>query len=285
MIEKTKNKCEHNVNTTIKLLTSLGFIINKKKCQLIPDKKCTFLGFVIDSKNYCIYLTDKKKEKILKILNTFYKQKSCKIREAAQLIGTLISACSGTKYGFLYTRQLERSKYLALLKFGNNFKKKMLINSEMRADIKWWIKNLTKSRNYIRDNVYKYEIFSDASLTGWGATYQGKKVIGWWSAEESKEHINVLELKAAFYALKCFGKNIHDEELLFRIDNTTAIAYINKMGGIQHAKLQNLSKNIWEWCEKRNIWIFACYINTKENEIADHESCKMLQETEWELAR
>ena len=44
------------------------------------------------------------------------------------------------------------------------------------------------------------------------------------------------------------------------------------MGSIEHEKLLNLTKEIWQWCERRNIWIFASYINTKENVIADEIS-------------
>lgn len=42
------------------------------------------------------------------------------------------------------------------------------------------------------------EIFSDASLTGWGAYCEGKRTHGYWSEEERLIHINILELMAAF---------------------------------------------------------------------------------------
>jgi len=52
-------------------------------------------------------------------------------------------------------------------------------------------------------------------------------------ARKNKFIINYLELLSAFFALKCFAENLRDCDVLLRIDNTTAIAYINKMGGIQ----------------------------------------------------
>ncbi|XP_043479721.1 uncharacterized protein LOC122509600 [Leptopilina heterotoma] len=55
------------------------------------------------------------------------------------------------------------------------------------------------------------------------------------------------------------------------------------MGGIQFPHLNDLSKQIWNWCEKRNIWVFASYIPSKENCIADEQSRLKNLDTEWEL--
>lgn len=71
--------------------------------------------------------------------------------------------------------------------------------------------------------------------------------------------------------------------VLLRIDNTTAISYINRMGGIQYPKLSNLTRKIWQWCEQRNLYIFASYIKSSDNKIADQESRTLKPETEWEL--
>lgn len=88
------------------------------------------------------------------------------------------------------------------------------------------------STNPIRDGKYLLEIYSDASLTGWGASCNGEKTGGFWDTEEAKNHINYLELLAALNGLKCFANSLYEKELLLRIDNTTAIAYINRYGGV-----------------------------------------------------
>ena len=214
----------------------------------------------------------------------FIKLSSCKIWEMARPIGTLISACQGVKYDLSHTKELERSKYLALSKTKNNFEKKMDITRKMQNDLIWWSKNVMTTKNPIRSGLYKLEIFTGASRSGWGAICKCEKANGWWSIDDSKDHIKILELKAAFYGLKCFAEKQRSCELLLRIDNTTAIAYLNKMGGIQKEKLSSLSREIWEWCEKRDLWLFASYINTKSNVDADKESRVIFRETEWELS-
>lgn len=57
------------------------------------------------------------------------------------------------------------------------------------------------------------------------------------------------------------------------------------MGGIQFPHLNNLTRDIWQWCERRNLFLFASYINTRQNIEADEESRKINIDTEWELSQ
>lgn len=283
LISESRENCLRDMHTTKNLLESLGFIINVKKSQLIPSKQCTFLGFILDSKDFSIYLTSQKREKIKKAVSNLYNKNMSVIKDVAVVIGTLISACPAICYGWLYTKRLEREKFLALNKKNKDYEKTMQITKSMKDDLKWWLDNIETAKNYIRENKYSLEIFTDASLTGWGGFCKGEKVHGWWKHDDSN-HINIKELKAVLNGLKCFAKEQHDCEILLRVDNTTAISYINKMGGIKYTKLNNIAREIWQWCEARNIFLYASYIKSKENIHADKESRKLPTETEWEIA-
>ncbi|KAI8428911.1 hypothetical protein MSG28_007543, partial [Choristoneura fumiferana] len=132
--------------------------------------------------------------------------------------------------------------------------------------------------------VTQLEIYTDASSSGWGAVCGEDKVNGTWKSSERESHINYLELLAVHLGLKSFARDMTNCAILLRVDNTTAISYVNRMGGVQFPHLNELSRSIWQWCEKRHIWIYASYINTKEN-IADAESRKAVNpDTEWELS-
>lgn len=72
--------------------------------------------------------------------------------------------------------------------------------------------------------------------------------------------------------------------ILLRLDNTTAISNLNRMGGVKYKHLNSITYKIWDWCEKRNIMLFASYINTHDNVEADKESRSMATETEFELS-
>lgn len=284
IIAKTEKQCERHAFVVRCLLESLGFLISENKSQLKPVQRCTFLGFIIDSNSFQLELTDKKRISIFSMITKFVENKSCKIDELARLIGNLIAACPAIKYGWLYTKRLEREKFLALRGANNNFKARITVSNVVQSDLEWWAEKIKHSCNPIRELKFRSEIFTDASLTGWGAFCKGEKTYGLWTADERKLHINALELKAAHLGLKCFAKQDHGREILLRMDNTVAIAYVNRMGGIQYPHLTQLAREIWTWCEKRDLWIYASYIPSKENKEADEGSRELPQETEWELA-
>lgn len=55
------------------------------------------------------------------------------------------------------------------------------------------------------------------------------------------------------------------------------------MGSVRYPKLNTLAKRIWQWCEKRNNFLYASYIKSEDNIEADKESRQLDRETEWEL--
>ena len=68
-----------------------------------------------------------------------------------------------------------------------------------------------------------------------------------------------------------------------QIDNTTALAYINNMGGSKSKELNQLAVQIWEWCISRNIWLTAVHIPGRLNTWADEKSRVFSDNHEWML--
>ncbi|KAJ8966373.1 hypothetical protein NQ314_003558 [Rhamnusium bicolor] len=148
-----------------------------------------------------VSLTEEKETKILKLIQSFLTMEVCTIRHFARLIGLLLSACPATKYGWLYTKNLEREKVAALLRNHQNFNAKMVISKLVKQELVWWENTIPQARNNIRRDTFHLEIFTDASRIGWGAIYKNQKANGWWTPEEQKHHINYLEMLSVLYAL------------------------------------------------------------------------------------
>lgn len=129
----------------------------------------------------------------------------------------------------------------------------MTLSPHIKEDLTWWHDNIRTTRHPIRNYSFEIEIFSDASLSGWGVRCGKEKTHGFWSEQDRSHHINYLELLAAYLGLKCCAKNHKNCNILLRVDNTTAIAYINRMGGIQIPTLNEIARKIWNWCESRNM--------------------------------
>lgn len=284
LIAKTAEKCRNDTQKAIELLQSLGFIINFEKSKIVPSRCCTFLGFTINSETMRLSLPLEKRTKINNLLKTVIKENQCKIELMAKLAGVLSSACLAVKYGWLYYKSLERDKYLALKANKGNMKAIAPLSVSTIRDLHWWKQNIFITYNPIRKFTFKKEIFSDASLTGWGAAFKDQRAHGFWTSDEKQMHINFLEIKAAHFALKHLASNDENCQILLRVDNNTAIAYINKMGGIKFPNLNSAARDLWQWCEARGIWVFAEYIASKDNTDADAESRISNIDTEWELS-
>lgn len=276
--------CLQNAMQTISLLCRLGFLINYEKSNLVPSKICKFLGFLFNSENMCLELPPEKKQKIFDLVRHNMTKTRISIRDFSHVIGTLIAACPAVAYGWAHTKSFERAKFLALNCNDGNYDKIMNIPQHLSYDFQWWESNIWQSRNPIRLFDYKIEIFTDASTTGWGAACGTEKTGGFWTADEQMHHINYLELMAAYLGLKTFADNLSNCEILLRVDNTTAVSYINRMGGIQFLHLNEIAQKIWRWCEMRQVFVFASYIKSSQNVDADSESRKLNIDTEWALS-
>ena len=276
---------QSHIHVATTLLESLGFLINYNKSSLIPSTRCTFLGFIIDSHSMSLELPNEKQRRILKLVNEIKLSKKLQIRRLAHTLGVLGSSCPAIKYGWLYTKRLERDKYLALRRTNGNYNAYMHLSKHSFEDLDWWLLHTTRCNNEIRQDHFELEIFTDSSLTGWGAYCQGEVTNGWWPLNVQTKHINFLELLAIQYGLQCFANSYKSASILIRSDNTTAISYINRMGSVKFADLCSLARKIWQWAEERNLWLYASYISSDNNTIADQESRKLPPlETEWSLS-
>ena len=63
--------------------------------------------------------------------------------------------------------------------------------------------------------------------------------------EERLWHINCQEALAAFHAVKCFVRDKKSITVLLRMDNTTAVTYVNKLGGTVSPKLNTIVRKLW----------------------------------------
>ena len=283
LVGKSILDCERNVAFTCKLLAALGFLFSERKCHFPPTRQCQYLGLLFDSARFSVEIPQKRRLAVLKLVKKFCKLKVCSIRSFARFLGSLGACCPALPYAWVYTKKFEREKVLALDRSGGDYDALMTIPS-CTEDFDWWKSNLVSGWKSLHPVSFQMEIFSDASLTGWGASCGEQVSHGFWTGGDLDLHINVLELKAALLALKAFARVSAGSHVLLRVDNTTAISYINKMGGILSPTLNQAARELWQWCESRRISVFASYIPSAENWRADRESRRINPDTELELS-
>ncbi|OXA55413.1 hypothetical protein Fcan01_08961 [Folsomia candida] len=145
-------------------------------------------GFELNSKSMQITLPVEKRQKVLRKCSDILNNPNPTLLSLAELIGTLVTASPATRYG------------------------RASLSQEAQDDIKWWIIHLDSEYHSLKSFKPTYEIFTDASLKGWGAVVNGVEARGNWTIADFMElgqgsqiHINTLELQAAFNGLKSLG--------------------------------------------------------------------------------
>ena len=209
--------------------------------------------------------------------------KNITVRELAQTIGTFVAAFTAVPLGQRFYRHLENSKVESLRRAYGDFDKKAFISTEAKTELKWWKENIKSSFAPIKVQPVHYAIYSDASLEGWGGTDGEVDIEGRWGENEEISHINSLELLAAFLCLKSFCKNKLGIHVLLRLDNSTAVTYINKKCGMVSKYCNDLAFDIWSWAVKKDIWLSASHVPGVENNIADLKSRYFYDNKEWSL--
>jgi hypothetical protein len=161
---------------------------------------------------------------------------------------------------------------------------KCILSPEAKSDLEWWVANLSlQIGKRFFPKLPDLEIYTDASLTGWGAVCNGVTTNGSWTLSDSRRHINELELIGALFAIQAFVGRSSGIAVRLVLDNATAVAYINHGGGTRSLALTTIAKDLVTWCEKQEIAVEAVHIAGKLNVEADAESRAGPDASDWRL--
>ena len=155
----------------------------------------------------------------------------CPVRQFMSLIGLLTATEKQVHLGQLHMRPIEwhlKNNW----RVPESLEKVIPVPKSLHPHLRLWLEESNVLLGQpLHPLKHALQIFTDASKEGWGAHLDKHTARGTWSLPESKLHINHLELKAVFLALKQFRTLVYNKTVLIATDNTTVVAYINKEGG------------------------------------------------------
>ena len=232
ILNQCPSRLRQDRNSLLLLLTLLGFAINWKKSSLTPVQTMEFLGFNIHSVEMLISLPPDKVDRIVDKCLKLIKDRVVKVRNLAEIVGLLTSSMRAILPAPLHYRRLQMAQAKALFR-GQSYETRLTLPPETLSELWWWIENI---RNWNGRAIITPSpdivIETDTSSTiGWGAVWKDHKIGGAWSSEEKLSHINVLELKGALFAVRAFAMDKRDIHIHLKMDNVSAVTYIQKMGG------------------------------------------------------
>ena len=266
------DSCLKDVKTVTFVLQSLGFTINENKSVTLPTKRINFLGFLVDSDLMFLSLPDHKLHDLINLCESCLAMSTISLRLLARILGKFNATSLAVFPATLHCRTLQFwfNSYLNIKPV--SWDTHIEWTDEARFEVEDWIKSISmwngRPLTIPEPTVF---IQSDACLEGWGATLNGMNASGFWLPSEQGEHINFIELKAAFLALKTFKAHLHNQHIRLLLDNSSAVAYINRQGGTHSYKLCELTLEIWQWSFDNNIQVSAEHIPGVANE-ADYFS-------------
>ena len=261
----------------------LGFVVNYQKSQLNPTQSIEFLGFRINSVTLNISLPLDKVKSIRKECQKVLENPAITIRELARLLGKRSASIQAVFPAPLHYRHIQAVKKRSLTLHGG-YESQVCWTEEALEELKWWKDHLTAwNGRAILGTPPQLTIETDASTMGWGACCGNFQTRGLWSQSERLLHMNCLELLAGRFALKSFLRNKCNIHVKLMMNNTTAISYINKMGGPTSLVLSSLAFDLWQWCLERSIAVEAHHLPGRLNIIADFESRAHPDSSDWKL--
>ena len=247
---RSHQACLQHTQILVETCQTLGWLVNLDKSELDPKQIFDFVGYQFDLKTGRVRPTQDRwqslQDKILEILSL----PACPVRQFMSMIGLLTATEKQAHLGRLHMRPIQwhlKSHW----RIPESLEKVIPIPRSLHPHLQWWLQE---------DNVltgqplhpirHALQIFTDASN---GAHLNERTARGTWSLPESKLHINYLELKAVFLALKEFQDLCADKLVLVATDNTTVVSYINKEGGMRSGTLCALLWRILNCCTRHQV--------------------------------
>ena len=281
---RSHQTCLQHTQTLVKMCRDLGWLVNVEKSELEPKQVFDFVGYQFDLRSGRVRPTPDRwqnlQEKILSLLSL----PACPVRQFMSLIGLLTATEKQVHLGRLHMRPIQwhlKNHW----RVPESLEKVIPLPRSLHPHLQWWLEESNVLQGQpLHPIKHALQVFTDSSKEGWGAHLSERTARGSWSLSESKLHINYLELKAVFLALKEFQDLCSNHIVLVATNNTTVVSYINKEGGMKSGPLCALLWRILTWCTSKQVTLKARHIPGRLNVVADKLSrLGQTIQTEWSL--
>ena len=272
--------CEQMIALTTKTLERHGFLLNVKKCSLVPSQVFTYLGMVWNTVAWTVGVKTEREDKIREAAQQLLGRDFVRIRTVAVFLGRVQSTAGAIPLARARCRILQWD-FLANCLSDEDYDNFMSISAEVRDELQFWANLPAGLFSSITPSPSSVSVTTDASQFGIGICFNGDLVSEPIPEESLDLHINVKELLALKRWLEVFPL-VRDTTVTWRVDNNSALAAIRKQGSTRSWLLSCLSVNILKICHSRGLIIEPVRVSSDENILADAAS-RFKQVEDWSL--
>ncbi len=284
ILAQSRKQLSAHRDLVLKHLSLLGLRVNWEKSKLVPTQRISFLGMEFDSVNQTARLTQERAQSVLNCFKTLSGRTAVPLKLFQRLLGHMAAAAVTVPLGLLHMRPLQHWLYGRIPRWAwKHGTYRVQITPACRKTFRPWSDPSFLRAGVPLEQVSRHAVvFTDASTTGWGATYNGHAVSGVWTGPQLHWHINCLELLAVRLALSRLRGRLQRKDVLVRTDNTATVAYINRQGGLRSRRMSQLARHLLLWSQKHLRSLRAIHIPGVFNRAADELSRAALP-GEWRL--
>ncbi len=284
MARTREQLCDHR-DLVLRHLSQLGLRVNWEKSKLSPAQRISFLGVELHSVSMTARLTEERAQSVLNCLSSFGGRTVVPLKQFQRLLGHMASVAAVTPLGLLHMRPLQHWLHSRVPRWAwRRGALRVNITQECRRSFSPWTDLAFLRAGVPLEQVSRHVVVTtDASSTGWGATCNGQAASGLWTGPRLLWHINCLDLLAVHLALRQFRPLLLGKHVLVRTDNTAAVSYINRMGGIRSRRMSQLARHLLLWSHTRLKSLRAVHIPGVLNRAADALSRQLTFPGEWRL--
>ncbi len=284
ILAQSRKQLSAHRDLVLKHLSLLGLRVNWEKSKLVPTQRISFLGMEFDSVNQTARLTQERAQSVLNCFKTLSCRTAVPLKLFQRLLGHMAAAAVTVPLGLLHMRTLQHWLYGRIPRWAwKRGTYRVQITPACRKTFRPWSDPSFLRAGVPLEQVSRHAvIFTDASTTGWGATYNGHAVSGVWTGPQLHWHINCLELLAVRLALSRLRGRLQRKDVLVRTDNTATVAYINRQGGLRSCRMSQLARHLLLWSQKHLRSLRVIHIPSVFNRAADELSRAALP-GEWRL--
>jgi hypothetical protein len=284
-LDQSRTALESSRSWILDFIRDLGFMINVKKSRLEVSQHFEHLGLFFDTALQTVRPADHLVAKVIRQVSALGPSTQLTTpRVLSRTIGLLNSVAGFVELGRLNLRPVQF--WLASHWSQKDADWDVSIRSDpelVQALSPWLNQSWLLAGIPLVTPTPTLTLFTDASLSGWGATLGDLHAKGSWSREEALRHINVLELLAVQRAIEVFRNTLRSHCVLLLSDNTACVAYLRRQGGTKSTDMCALTWDILHRLLRLQVKLLVRHIPSSRNVLADALSRRKPLLTEWSL--
>lgn len=232
IVSGSEKEARRHTDLVVETVERLGFIINRQKSHLSPTQQPVFLGASLDLVQGRARPSPERVVSMVTCVNGLRASQVALARVWLQALGLMASMVDIVPLCRLHMRRIQLHVILHYSAAVHSLGRLIPMNREMKEALQWWtsLDHLTEGTVFPQP-APTCTVTTDASLWGWGGHLEGNQVQGQWSREESRAHVNLLELWAVSNTLRAFSSQVQGRTVRIQSDSATVVAYLNKQGG------------------------------------------------------